>query len=253
MLDLSLGLFIRIAWASNSDCDLCGLQGHCQLNGGDNRLVATRSSNLGCGATLPIRIAKQALHVNQCAVRKPVCWAGVIDRLCRQSMRCAVPDLADSGCGAHKATRASHPSTGAKYKACKLKKVDAWNSATTGASCREPAPGYSAARISRPNWSQCAKSHAAWQSLSSRAEKLRIFSKIFFHFLTIFFKLLVISLPFSRCWPYFEAGMLFGGFSSTRVTRLNLDSEENPYFEKLANLWQIWPYSRYSVTVILFS
>jgi hypothetical protein len=44
------------------------------------------------------------------------------------------------------------------------------------------------ARVSRPNWPQCAKSHAAWQSLSSRAEKLRIFSKIFFfHFLTIFF------------------------------------------------------------------
>ena len=44
------------------------------------------------------------------------------------------------------------------------------------------------ARVSRPNWPQCAKSHAAWQSLSSRAEKLRIFSKkYFFHFLTIFF------------------------------------------------------------------
>ena len=45
------------------------------------------------------------------------------------------------------------------------------------------------ARVSRPNWPQCAKSHAAWQSLSSRAEKLRIFSKIFFfHFLTNFFR-----------------------------------------------------------------
>ena len=45
------------------------------------------------------------------------------------------------------------------------------------------------ARVSRPNWPQCAKSHAAWQSLSSRAEKLRIFSKVFFfHFLTIFFR-----------------------------------------------------------------
>ena len=30
------------------------------------------------------------------------------------------------------------------------------------------------ARVSRPNWPQCAKSDAAWQSLSSRAEKLRI-------------------------------------------------------------------------------
>ena len=93
------------------------------------------------GATLPIRIVKQALHVNQCAVRKPVCRAGVIDRLCRQSMRCTVPDLADSGCGAHEAIRASHSTTGAKYEACNLKKVDAWNSARTGAICREPAPG----------------------------------------------------------------------------------------------------------------
>ena len=89
------------------------------------------------GATLPIRIVKQALHVNQCAVRKPVCRAGVIDRLCRQSMRCAVPVLADSGCAAHEEIRASHSTTGAKYEACNLKKVDAWNSARTGAICRE--------------------------------------------------------------------------------------------------------------------
>merc|ERR1712185_268132 len=33
------------------------------------------------------------------------------------------------------------------------------------------------ARVSGPNWPQCAKSHAAWRSLSSRAEKLRVFSK----------------------------------------------------------------------------
>ena len=39
--------------------------------------------------------------------------------------------------------------------------------------------------------------------------------------------------------------MLFGGFSSTRVTKSNLGCRENPYFEKLADLWQIWPYSRY--------
>ena len=38
--------------------------------------------------------------------------------------------------------------------------------------------------------------------------------------------------------------MLFGGFSSTRVTKFNVVST-NPYFEKLADLWQIWPYSRY--------
>ena len=39
--------------------------------------------------------------------------------------------------------------------------------------------------------------------------------------------------------------MLFGGFSSTRVTKSNSGLMENPYFEKLADLWQIWPYSRY--------
>ena len=43
------------------------------------------------------------------------------------------------------------------------------------------------ARVSRPNWPQCAKSDAAWQSLSSRAEKLRIFSKIFFFIFDHFF------------------------------------------------------------------
>ena len=39
--------------------------------------------------------------------------------------------------------------------------------------------------------------------------------------------------------------MLFGGFGSTRVTKSNIGCRENPYFEKLADLWQIWPYSRY--------
>ena len=48
------------------------------------------------------------------------------------------------------------------------------------------------ARVSRPNWPQCAKSHAAWQSLSSRAEKLRIFSQnIFSFFDQNFFQFLV--------------------------------------------------------------
>ena len=39
--------------------------------------------------------------------------------------------------------------------------------------------------------------------------------------------------------------MLFGGFGSTKVTKSNIGLRENPYFEKLADLWQIWPYSRY--------
>jgi hypothetical protein len=41
--------------------------------------------------------------------------------------------------------------------------------------------------------------------------------KYFFSFLTLFLGL-GDYLPFSRCSPYFEAGMLFGGFGSTRVT-----------------------------------
>ena len=69
------------------------------------------------------------------------------------------------------------------------------------------------------------------------------FSHFFFIFWP-FFKFLVISLPFSRCWPYFEAGMLFGGFSSTRVTKSNSGCRKTPYFEKLVDLRQIWPYSQ---------
>ena len=60
-----------------------------------------------------------------------------------------------------------------------------------------------------------------------------------------FFLFLVIFLPFLRCWPYFEAGIPFGGFSSTKVTKFSLGSTENPYFgKKMADLWQIWPYSQ---------
>ena len=38
--------------------------------------------------------------------------------------------------------------------------------------------------------------------------------------------------------------MLLGGFSGTRVTKCSLRWMENPNFEKLADSWQIWPYSR---------
>ena len=34
----------------------------------------------------------------------------------------------------------------------------------------------------------------------------------FFFIFDLFFLVLVIFLPFSRCWPYFEAGMLFWRF-----------------------------------------
>ena len=39
--------------------------------------------------------------------------------------------------------------------------------------------------------------------------------------------------------------MLFDGFGRTRKAEFNSGLMENPYFEKLADLWQIWPYSRY--------
>ena len=43
--------------------------------------------------------------------------------------------------------------------------------------------------------------------------------KIFFFIFDRFFKFLVIFCRFlAACLPYFEAGMLFGGFGSTRVT-----------------------------------
>ena len=38
--------------------------------------------------------------------------------------------------------------------------------------------------------------------------------------------------------------MLFGGFGSTRETKSNSGLMENPYFEKLVDLRQIWPYSQ---------
>ena len=62
------------------------------------------------------------------------------------------------------------------------------------------------ARVSRPNWPQCAKSDAAWQSLSSRAEKLRIFSKIFFHFFLTFF------LVFGEFFAVFALLAIFWGW-----------------------------------------
>ena len=39
------------------------------------------------------------------------------------------------------------------------------------------------ARLARPNWPQCAKSHAAWHSLSQGLQIAGILKKIFFHFL----------------------------------------------------------------------
>ena len=83
-------------------------------------------------------------------------------------------------------------------------------------------------------------------SPSHQGVKIADFLKIIFHFLTIFLGFGDFFCRFRAVnWPYFEAGMLFGGFGSTRVTKSNSGLRENPYFEKLVDLRQIWPYSRY--------
>ena len=82
-------------------------------------------------------------------------------------------------------------------------------------------------------------------SPSHQGPRNRGFSQKYILFFDLFLLVFGDFLPFLRCWPYFEAGMLFGSFSSTRVTKSSLGCRENPYFEKLADLWQIWPYSRY--------
>ena len=68
----------------------------------------------------------------------------------------------------------------------------------------------------------------------SRTENCGLSRKKQFSFFKLFLPL-VIFLPFSCCWPYFEAGILFGDFSSIRVTKFNLGLMEDPCFEKLAD------------------
>ena len=51
-------------------------------------------------------------------------------------------------------------------------------------------------------------------------------------------------LRFQRCQPCFLAGTLLDGPGRTRKAKSSMDLRENPYFEKLADLWQIWPYSQ---------
>ena len=68
--------------------------------------------------------------------------------------------------------------------------------------------------------------------------------KYFFFTFDHFFLVFGDFLPFSRCWPYFQAGMLFGGFGRTKKAKSNSGCRENPYFEKLADLRQIWLYSQ---------
>ena len=98
----------------------------------------------------------------------------------------------------------------------------------------------------QPNGPECAKSHAASQSLSSRTERLRTFSKKnIFLFFDLFQGPPGRFLQFQRCRPCFVAGILFDGSGRTRKAKSNSGLRENPYFDKLADLWQIWPYSRY--------
>ena len=52
-------------------------------------------------------------------------------------------------------------------------------------------------------------------------------------------------LRFQCCQPCFLAGTLLDGPGRTRKAKSSMRLRENPYFEKLADLWQIWPYSRY--------
>ena len=85
------------------------------------------------------------------------------------------------------------------------------------------------ARLWQPNGPQCAKSHATWQSLSSRLKNCGFLKKIFSHFLKLYF--LVFFSPFLRCWPCVEAGILFGSFSSIRLTKSSVGCRKNPYFE----------------------
>ena len=84
------------------------------------------------------------------------------------------------------------------------------------------------ARFWRPNGHQHAKSHAVWQSPLSRTEKLRTFSKK----IDLFWGPPGFFLRFSRCWPYFVAGILFDGFGRTKKASSSVGSTENPSSER---------------------
>ena len=86
------------------------------------------------------------------------------------------------------------------------------------------------AHLWQPNGPQCTKSHAVWQSPSSRT--IFLFSTLFYF------------LRFLRCWPYFVAGILSDDFGRNKKAKLNVGLMKNPYFENLADLWHIWPYSQ---------
>ena len=74
----------------------------------------------------------------------------------------------------------------------------------------------------QPNGPECAKSHAASQSPSSRTEKLRTFSKkYYFLFFDPFQGPLGRFLRFQRCRPSFVAGILFDGSGCTRKAKSN--------------------------------
>ena len=88
------------------------------------------------------------------------------------------------------------------------------------------------------------KSHAVWQSLSSRAEELRTFPKKYFLKFRPFIFLLGVLFAVCLLLAIFCSWHTFWRFQCTRKDKSSLGSTENPYFEELADLWHIWPYSQ---------
>ena len=65
-----------------------------------------------------------------------------------------------------------------------------------------------------------------------------------FSFLTIFF-ILAIFGRFCAVGHVLMLAYFLAVFGSIRLTKCKVGCKENPYFKRLADLRQIWPYSRY--------
>ena len=66
----------------------------------------------------------------------------------------------------------------------------------------------------------------------------------FFKFSTFFRAHRAAFLRFSRCLPYFAAGILFDGSGRTRKAKCSVALRENPYFWVVGAVWHIGPYSQ---------
>ena len=77
------------------------------------------------------------------------------------------------------------------------------------------------ARLWRPNWTQYAQRQAVSQSPSSRAKNCGLSPKSVLFF-DPFLGPAGLIPQFACCWPYFVAGILFGGLSRTRGAKCNL-------------------------------